>query len=187
VWDRWDAPHVREIAQLGYGPPADPARIVLLPLFPALMAAGALVVSPLLAGSLISFGATLVATAGLYVLARRDGGDCAMGRTAVLALVLFPTAFALVAPYSEALFLATPRPGRSSARAGVTGWSGSTPTGRRCAGPRSAGDRRGRPRDVSRDQLADIRESAAVPDDTGGGVPGPTTVPGRRSATWSRV
>lgn len=106
VWDRWDAPHFREIAQLGYGPPADPARIVLLPLFPALMAAGTLVVSPLLAGSLISFGATLVATAGLYVLARWDGGDRAMGRTAVLALVLFPTAFALVAPYSEGLFLA---------------------------------------------------------------------------------
>ena len=107
VWDRWDAPHFQEIARHGYGPPADPARIVLFPLFPALMAAGALVVSPLVAGSVISFVATLVAVAGLYVLARWDSGDRARGRTAVLALVLFPTAFALVAPYSEALFLAT--------------------------------------------------------------------------------
>lgn len=107
IWDRWDAPHFQEIARHGYGPPADPARIVLFPLYPALMAAGALVVAPLVSGSVISFLATLVAVAGLYVLARWDGGDRARGRTAVLALVLFPTAFALVAPYSEALFLAT--------------------------------------------------------------------------------
>ena len=42
IWERWDAPHFFEIARYGYGPPADPARIVIFPLFPALVAVGSL-------------------------------------------------------------------------------------------------------------------------------------------------
>ena len=50
IWARWDAPHYFEVARYGYGPPSDPARIVLFPLTPALIATypmkgGALMVS----------------------------------------------------------------------------------------------------------------------------------------------
>jgi Gpi18-like mannosyltransferase len=72
VWNRWDAPHFLEVAAGGYGPPTEPARIVLFPLFPALIAIGSTLAEPLVAGMLISTVATLAAAGGLYVLARRD-------------------------------------------------------------------------------------------------------------------
>ena len=105
LWERWDAPHFFEVARYGYGPPADPARIVIFPLFPALVALGSLVTSPLVAGMLISFGATLASAVGLYRLIRLDDNRTT-ARLGVLAMSVFPTAFSLVAPYSEAIFLA---------------------------------------------------------------------------------
>lgn len=105
IWERWDAPHFFEVARYGYGPPADPARIVIFPLMPALIALGSIVADPLVAGMAVAFGATLVAVAGLYRLIRLDGGR-GTARLGVLAMSVFPTAFALVAPYSEAVFLA---------------------------------------------------------------------------------
>jgi hypothetical protein len=105
VWEHWDAPHYFEVAKYGYGPPADPARIVIFPLFPALIAIGSLLTDPLVAGMLISFGATLASAVGLYRLIRLDANR-ATGRLGVLAMSVFPTAFSLVAPYTEAVFLA---------------------------------------------------------------------------------
>ena len=105
IWNRWDAPHFLEVARHGYGSPADPARIVLFPLYPALIRLGSVVAQPLVAGMLISFVATLAAAAGLYRLIRIDQTRPA-ARWGVLAMSAFPTAFTLVAPYSEALFLA---------------------------------------------------------------------------------
>jgi Gpi18-like mannosyltransferase len=105
VWNRWDVPHFLEIARSGYGAPTDPARIVLLPLFPALIAIGSIVVNPLAAGMIVSFLATLGAAAGLYRLVQLDESP-PTARGAVLAMNVFPTAFALVAAYSEAPFLA---------------------------------------------------------------------------------
>lgn len=105
IWEHWDAPHFFEIARYGYGPPADPARIVIFPLTPAFIAIGSLVVQPLVAGMVVAFGATLASAAGLYRLMRLDHGR-QTARLGVLAMSIFPTAFALVAPYSEAIFLA---------------------------------------------------------------------------------
>ena len=105
IWNRWDAPHFFEVARYGYGPPADPARIVLFPLLPALIRIGSLVTQPLVAGMVISFIATVAAAAGLYRLVRMDEGR-PVARWAVLAMSVFPTAFTLVAPYSEGPFLA---------------------------------------------------------------------------------
>jgi hypothetical protein len=102
IWNRWDAPHFFEVAEVGY---VDPARIVLFPLLPVLIRIGSLVTQPLMAGMLISFVATLVAAAGLHRLIRMDHGR-PIARWAVLAMSIFPTAFTLVAPYSEAPFLA---------------------------------------------------------------------------------
>ena len=106
VWDRWDGPHYLDIAAGGYDPAGDRALAAFLPLYPALIRLGSLALPPLLAAMLVSFLATLAASLALYALVLRDGGDRAMARRAVLALNLFPTSFALVAPYSEALFLA---------------------------------------------------------------------------------
>jgi hypothetical protein len=105
IWNRWDGPHFIEIARYGYGPPADPARIVLFPLFPYLIRVGSFFVSPVAAGMVVTFVSTLAAAAGLYRLARFDHGR-PTARWSVLALSVFPTAYALVAPYSEAPFLA---------------------------------------------------------------------------------
>lgn len=105
IWNRWDAPHFFEVAEHGYGPPADPARIVLFPLLPVLIRIGSVVTQPLVAGMLISFVATLVAAAGLHRLIRLDHPR-PIARWGVLAMSIFPTAFTLVAPYSEAPFLA---------------------------------------------------------------------------------
>lgn len=105
IWDRWDAPHFFEVAAHGYGPPAEKARIVLFPMFPLTIAVGSLLLSPLLAAMAVSFIATLAAAIGLHRLVRMDDSRPA-GRAAVVAMLVFPTAFSLVAPYSEALFLA---------------------------------------------------------------------------------
>jgi hypothetical protein len=53
----------------------------------------------------VSFVGTLAAAAGLYRLVRMDENR-STARWAVLAMCLFPTAFTLVAPYSEGPFLA---------------------------------------------------------------------------------
>jgi len=105
IWNRWDAPHFFEVAEHGYGPPADPARIVLFPVLPLLIRIGSLVTEPLLAGMVVSFVATLAAAAGLQRLIRMDHGR-PIARWGVLAMTVFPTAFTLVAPYSEGPFLA---------------------------------------------------------------------------------
>jgi hypothetical protein len=105
IWERWDAPHYFDIARYGYGPPSDPAWIVFFPLTPALFAIGSLFAEPLVAGMAVTFGATLASAAGLYRLIRLDAGR-ATARLGVLAMSVFPTAFALIAPYSEAVFLA---------------------------------------------------------------------------------
>ena len=105
IWDRWDAPHFFEVAANGYGPPTDPARIVLFPMYPLAIAFASVIASPLVAGMAISFAATLTAAVGLHRLVRMDDARPA-GRSAVIAMLVFPTAFAFVAPYSEALFLA---------------------------------------------------------------------------------
>lgn len=59
---------------------------------------------PLAAGLLVSNVAFLLALVLLYDLTRRERSDEAARRT-VLYLCIFPTAFFLVAPYSESLFL----------------------------------------------------------------------------------
>jgi Mannosyltransferase (PIG-V) len=107
MWTRWDARHFLEVAEYGYTDPrTDPHATAFFPLFPLqirlLTAVG---MTPGLAGMLISFGSSVVAVAYLYRLAEEELGPDA-GRRAALYLLFFPTAVFLVAPYSEALFLA---------------------------------------------------------------------------------
>jgi hypothetical protein len=106
MWNHWDGPNFLQLAAGGYGPPTDPARIVLFPLYPATIALGALLFAPFDAAMLSSLVATFAAGLGLYELVRLDA-PTRLARLSVFAMILFPTAYALVAPYSEALFLAT--------------------------------------------------------------------------------
>ncbi len=103
TWNAWDARHYIEVATIGY---VDPARAVILPVLPLLLAAGSLFAPPLVAGMFLSVLATVAAAIALHRLARLDGGDRRVARGVVVALSVFPTSFALVPPYTEPLFLA---------------------------------------------------------------------------------
>lgn len=101
-WYRWDTIHYLDIAQQGY---ADPNNTIWPPLYPLLIRVGTLtglppLVSALLVSTLSTFGAVLL----LYRLAEEEWGE-EHATAAVLALIFFPTAFFLMAGYSEATFL----------------------------------------------------------------------------------
>lgn len=107
TWTRWDGVHFTDIANYGYfAPQVHPEAVAFFPLFPLLIdALGKIGIEARVAAMLITFVASSVAGTYLYRLAEKDVGDGA-GRRALLYLFLFPTAVFLVAPYSEALFLA---------------------------------------------------------------------------------
>ena len=105
IWNRWDAPHYLSIAADGYRASPNPEYIVFFPLLPALVRLGSIVVEPIVAATLISIVCSVFASIGLYRLARLDGSRVE-ARTAVLLLLVFPTAFSLAAPYTESVFLA---------------------------------------------------------------------------------
>jgi Gpi18-like mannosyltransferase len=104
MWNHWDGPHFLELAARGYWS-ADPARIVLFPLYPLLIALVSWVVSPLVGAMALALVFSLLAAGGLYLLVQLDT-DRETARLSVVAMNLFPTAFVFVAPYSESLFLA---------------------------------------------------------------------------------
>ena len=104
MWNHWDGPHFLELAARGYWS-ADPARIVLFPLYPLLSAIVSWVVSPLVGAMALALAFSLLAAGGLYLLVQLDT-DRETARLSVIAMNLFPTAFVFIAPYSESLFLA---------------------------------------------------------------------------------
>lgn len=107
MWRRWDAHHFLTIAEFGYtAPQSDAHAAAFFPAFPlAVRPLLWLGLSPVIGGLLVSAVASTVAGAYLFRLAQEELGEGA-GRRALLYLTVFPTAVFLVAPYSEALFLA---------------------------------------------------------------------------------
>lgn len=107
LFDRWDGPLFARVAEFGYTDPnTDPHATAFFPLLPLLLKSlHAIGFSYVVAGMLISSIASIVAGAFLYQLAEDEMGE-GSGRRALLYMLLFPTAVFLVAPYSEALFLA---------------------------------------------------------------------------------
>lgn len=107
LWNRWDAGLFVRIAEHGYfGPGSDPNDIAFFPLVPMVVRAlAALGVQPTLAGMLLSTVSCVVAGVYLWRLAEAEVGEGA-GRRAAAYLLVFPTAVFLVAPYTEATFLA---------------------------------------------------------------------------------
>ena len=104
-WHRWDTGWYLKIAEQGYA--ADDGSIIFAPLYPALMAATGLIVGDkLLGGLLVSSVACLAFLILLYQLALRETGSDRTAWNALLALAAFPTAFYLLAGYTEATFMA---------------------------------------------------------------------------------
>jgi hypothetical protein len=106
VWQRWDALWYQEIATEGYR--AGNNTAAFFPLFPLLSRIASLpflgnVVLGELAVTTVACGVAFVL---LYRVARADVGRRAAAIT-VLLLALSPVGFFLLAPYTEALFLAT--------------------------------------------------------------------------------
>jgi len=107
IWVRWDARHFLEVAEYGYtDASSDPHATAFFPLFPLLVRAVGVVGLPgAAAAMLVTTVSTVVACAYLYRMAEEEVGRHS-GRRAVLYLLLWPTAVFLIAPYSEATFLA---------------------------------------------------------------------------------
>jgi hypothetical protein len=105
IWQRWDACWYSKIATFGYQPDGSTA---FLPLVPTAMR---LVSIPLggdvaLAGLLVSGVAMVVALVGVQRLVADDLGIVVARRTAWL-IIVWPAALYWLAPFTEALFLAT--------------------------------------------------------------------------------
>jgi hypothetical protein len=104
-WHRGDTGWYLKIAEQGYA--AGDGSIIFAPLYPALMAATGLIVGDkLLGGLLVSSIACLAFLVILYQLALRETGSDQIAWNALLALAAFPTAFYLLAGYTEATFMA---------------------------------------------------------------------------------
>lgn len=106
VWERWDACWYLKIASHGYEPGEH--AVAFFPLFPsAVRIVGALpgIAAPA-AGMLVSLAAFVVASAGIMRLVEASHGR-PVGRWTAILLAVFPAALFLVAPFTEALFLAS--------------------------------------------------------------------------------
>jgi len=106
LWNRWDAPHYVDIAKYGYSAVGEQRFfIVFPPLFPLFIKLFALAIpSYELAALLVSNLAAVLASVYLFKLARLDLSESAALRS-VFYFCIFPTAYFLIAGYSESLFL----------------------------------------------------------------------------------
>ncbi len=106
--NRWDAPHFISIAQNGYLASGEERLfIVFFPLFPLAVSLVHFFIRDFVAsGLIVSFAASGAAGFFLQALVRLDF-DAHFARRALFAFFLFPTAYFLALPYTEALFLAS--------------------------------------------------------------------------------
>jgi hypothetical protein len=107
ILNRWDAPHYLRVAEVGYRDEAeDRLLIVFFPLYPlAIRVVHFVIPSYLVSGLVVSSLATVAAGFFLQSLARLDGDDEEANRS-LWYFFLFPTAYFLFLPYTEALFVA---------------------------------------------------------------------------------
>lgn len=106
MWNRLDAARFVGVAEHGYTDPSDPNAAAFFPLLPFLLGGAKRIgIDPVLAGMLINTVATFVAFLYLFRLVDEEY-DGETAHRALLYLAFFPTAVFLVAPYSEALFIA---------------------------------------------------------------------------------
>jgi hypothetical protein len=135
VWNRWDAPHYLDLAIWGYmavDPGVSPTfgqtgdmdlMIVFYPLLPAAIGLVRVAVPDLLAPILVSSVALAAAVLLLYRVVAAELGE-AVGKRAVVFLLIFPTAYFLHIGYTESLFLALALGAFLAARHGRWGSAG---------------------------------------------------------------
>jgi hypothetical protein len=117
---RWDAVHFFQIAREGY---SEPHLASKLPLFPLLLAGASVVLrDPVVAGLALALLGHLVAGYFLYRLAGLDLSAEQAWRSLVFFLI-YPTAFALVVPYTEGPFMAFLLAGVYGFRTRRYGWA----------------------------------------------------------------
>jgi len=103
-WYRWDTVHYLDIAENGYM--ADRNTTVWPPMYPLLIKLFTFITnSYLLSGIIVSNLAFFCALYLLYLLTSTQYSE-EVARRSLIYLIIFPTAFFFVAPYSESLFLA---------------------------------------------------------------------------------
>jgi len=104
VWERWDACWYMKIATYGYEPGEQ--SVAFFPLFPAAARlVGTITVLPYpVAGMIVAGVSYVAAVTGLLRLVGDSHGHPIARRTAIL-LSIFPSAFFLLAPFTESLFL----------------------------------------------------------------------------------
>lgn len=109
IWNRWDAPHYLDLARYGYnadGPGDVPLFIVFYPLYPWLTGAvNAVLRDPVVSGFAVTTIASLFVAPLLARVVGQEFGR-SIGRNAAWFMLIFPTAFVLHIPYTEALFMA---------------------------------------------------------------------------------
>ncbi|MCE9645478.1 MAG: glycosyltransferase family 39 protein [Chloroflexi bacterium] len=104
VWDRWDTSWYLKIAAFGYDPADGTASY--LPLYPWLIdSLSKLTGNYLFSALFVSNLAALAVFILFYEVARVEGLPVKEAGVAVLSLALFPSAFFLLAAYTDALFL----------------------------------------------------------------------------------
>jgi len=103
-WHRWDTGWYLKLAVQGYN--SDDGSVIFAPLYPGLMdIVDNVVGDTLLAGLIISSVACLFFLIVLYKLVMLDVGRDAVARNTLFALITFPTAFYLMAAYTESTFM----------------------------------------------------------------------------------
>jgi hypothetical protein len=106
AWNHWDACWYTTIASAGYGTTVGTGATTFFPFLPLLAGALAVVRGNLpIAFAAINGIALILALTGLRQLVARDVDDATARRTA-LYVVVFPAALFLIAPFTEAIFLA---------------------------------------------------------------------------------
>lgn len=111
-WQRWDALWYQHIAETGYQ--AGNGTTAFFPLYPLLVRFVSVVAfgNTVVAGLLVSGAATVAALSSFWALIRLEatragwGASPVLSATGVLLIASFPTAFFLLAPFTESLFLA---------------------------------------------------------------------------------
>jgi hypothetical protein len=105
---RWDANQFERIVENGYATRGDWQELIVYPpLFPFTVRAVMFVIpSFLVAGLVVSALASVAAGYFIQAIVRVDGGDDAEASRSLWYFFVFPTAYFLAMPYSEALFMA---------------------------------------------------------------------------------
>jgi hypothetical protein len=106
VWLRWDSAWYLGIARNGYEFFGNAGSVAFFPVYPlAIRSIGGLLGDVTLGAWIVSNVATLGAFLVLYKLVQEMGGDRGTAARSTLYLAVYPTAFFLIAVYTESTFL----------------------------------------------------------------------------------